>query len=622
MHCTSLRSTGKDTIIAGSTTFPLNDRSEDCIQSLAPEFEGAVGVELKRCIREIHTTAGQQGQIVSGSTTFPLNEEVENCANRVQQGNPRKPGLAVSKCLRTPLSTPAPDEPYFDPAGCSEIKRSPQQGQTVSLGCKVNQLGTNQITWLKTIKGHPTNNNKLNIIVISFAEHIALKDDRFGWAGNLNNTFDLEIENINSGDDGVYRCQIAGTQKSWNITLKVQVPPSIREIQLVPGSDGIIEERLTRKYVYNETDTMQIRCIPDGFPLPPVIWRKATERTPFRLGPNLTVTNANRTDSGVYICQVQYKEDSMWDKKDTEKRIEIVVQYKPEVVPRRTDIRESAGKYVQLECSVRSNPPARYVWLKDNITVPEILSQVDKPKSTRIPLLCNEDKTRLIILSLDPENDYGNYTCVATNSLGAAMGYIEVSGRPLKPSIKSKYLSNKKHSYRLIWTSGQNGDPSEDASYIPITQYVIQYQGWWYEKKDGKISTQFSHKSPLTETYDPLDLLPNSGRRHSFRLMDLRDNITYQVFLYGRNQYGDGEKVEFQFKTNSKDLDDPTVSPAPTEAIFGNQNAESMKVWSADDNRSGSSRVTSALSIIPSIYIITYFTSNGHIKVVCFCMEF
>ena len=53
---------------------------------------------------------------------------------------------------------------------------------------------------------------------------MALKkiDDRFAWAGNLNDTFDLEIENINSGDDGIYRCQIAGTTKSWNITIKVQ----------------------------------------------------------------------------------------------------------------------------------------------------------------------------------------------------------------------------------------------------------------------------------------------------------------------------------------------------------------------------------------------------------------
>lgn len=55
----------------------------------------------------MYPSLGQgQGQIVSGSTTFPLNEESENCVNRVQQGNPKKPGREVSKCLQTPSSTP------------------------------------------------------------------------------------------------------------------------------------------------------------------------------------------------------------------------------------------------------------------------------------------------------------------------------------------------------------------------------------------------------------------------------------------------------------------------------------------------------------------------------------
>lgn len=56
---------------------------------------------------------------------------------------------------------------------------------------------------------------------------------------------------------------------------------------------------------------------------------------------------------------------------------------KPEIIPRKIDIREPGGKYVQLECSVNANPPASYTWLKDNEPVPEYHSQIDKPKSTR-----------------------------------------------------------------------------------------------------------------------------------------------------------------------------------------------------------------------------------------------
>lgn len=56
--------------------------------------------------------------------------------------------------------------------------------------------------------------------MISFGEDKAVKDDRISLVGDQNKTFDLEIANINSGDDGIYRCQFS--TKSWNITLKVQ----------------------------------------------------------------------------------------------------------------------------------------------------------------------------------------------------------------------------------------------------------------------------------------------------------------------------------------------------------------------------------------------------------------
>ena len=46
------------TLVAGSTTFPLNERSVECVDNLNPDFIGSVGVELKRCIRATHTTSG------------------------------------------------------------------------------------------------------------------------------------------------------------------------------------------------------------------------------------------------------------------------------------------------------------------------------------------------------------------------------------------------------------------------------------------------------------------------------------------------------------------------------------------------------------------------------------
>ncbi len=91
----------------------------------------------------------------------------------------------------------------------------------------------------------------------------------------------------------------------------------------------MIEDRLITKYIYNETDTIAIRCIPEGYPLPLVEWRKVGERTPVSLSPNLTIINANRNHSGAYSCQVKtYGIDSFSPTGETEKRIEIIVQCK------------------------------------------------------------------------------------------------------------------------------------------------------------------------------------------------------------------------------------------------------------------------------------------------------
>lgn len=91
------------------------------------------------------------------------------------------------------------------------------------------------------------------------------------------------------------------------------------------------DKRRAIKFTYNETDRVAIQCIPDGYPLPTLIWRKENE--PFsRRGPNLTLDNVNRNDSGIYICTVfSYlgpSVDNTDQEKETEKRIELVVQCK------------------------------------------------------------------------------------------------------------------------------------------------------------------------------------------------------------------------------------------------------------------------------------------------------
>ena len=65
------------------------------------------------------------------------------------------------------------------------------------------------------------------------------------------------------------------------------------------------------------------------------------------------------------------------------------------------------------------------------------------------------------------EVDFGNYSCMADNSLGRQWGQIEVSGRPHVARIVSPRLSYFKDQYNLTWTVD---------SFLPIKEYRILYR--------------------------------------------------------------------------------------------------------------------------------------------------
>ena len=65
------------------------------------------------------------------------------------------------------------------------------------------------------------------------------------------------------------------------------------------------------------------------------------------------------------------------------------------------------------------------------------------------------------------EEDYGNYTCVATNSLGAARREVTVSGRPLAPSLVPGTRGHTRTEYVVRWRV---------HSAFPVREHNIYYE--------------------------------------------------------------------------------------------------------------------------------------------------
>lgn len=64
-------------------------------------------------------------------------------------------------------------------------------------------------------------------------------------------------------------------------------------------------------------------------------------------------------------------------------------------------------------------------------------------------------------------SDFGNYSCVADNSLGRAKKYMELSGRPSPAEFKSTPYSRAKDSYNLTWVV---------ESYPPLEEVRLLYR--------------------------------------------------------------------------------------------------------------------------------------------------
>ncbi|XP_072049608.1 uncharacterized protein [Amphiura filiformis] len=567
----------------------------------------------------MHVVANSIGEagdgVLVGSTQYPFDEETQKCIE--QMANPDvKIGAWFRDCRERYKGLVAEDyedfsslfnDTMFNPEETlndgSILSR--QNGSSVTLKCGVVNRGDAPVKWIVTPKRR-SKDGKYTFLtahdVVSNGRIMTPFDKSFQMEGDYNRTFHLRINPIRPRHAGVYVCQIyLDTQiLQTSVELIVNVAASIKEIR--PTRYATNTPRISTnpkfKMFYNETDRVELFCDAVGMPTPNVTWKKA-DGTMISTVANLVLENIRTEDTGTYTCVAFNFETG-----PAEKKVEIVVQYQPRVTVRKADIREPEGAYVWLECYVDAKPRAEYRWIKDNRTIrADDVGITENPKSTKVPLLCFQDKIRLIIISLNPESDYGRYYCVATNLLGNSTGMIDVSGKPRKPKIISDPVGNRKHKFNLIWNHGDN-ERREDPRSIEVNSYEIQYYGWWVEIRGDTRKVIFSHGNlePFKET---VEVAPGEYEK-SFVLNDLRRNTTYNVSLFGRNKYGDGEVAKFQFSTSAEDPQYiPTTEPSATIDNFPDT-LELVKCWPEDNciPRSSASHNTAHLCLNLSLVVV------------------
>lgn len=250
-----------------------------------------------------------------------------------------------------------------------------------------------------------------NDVVLFFGSKRLTSDDRFTLNQKYRNSWDLQISNVKAADAGLYKCapkqrEPASDDIAKVFNLEVYVPPRI------------IPSKSSKDQFAQEGDNITLICFASGFPLPNIAWHKVSGNEEKLLYESygqyqgqFVFSDITRNESGVYKCTA-YNGEGM---NDTRTML-VDVQYAPTIS---TNVLVK-GLDVQLECMVEWNPQGENIWTKDR----EVIVQNWKYE----PKIINDTSTQttmiLFINQIEGPTDFGQYSCIARNKYGNAIGNI------------------------------------------------------------------------------------------------------------------------------------------------------------------------------------------------------
>nr|CAD7203707.1 unnamed protein product [Timema douglasi] len=131
-------------------------------------------------------------------------------------------------------------------------------------------------------------------------------------------------------------------------------------------------------------------------------------------------------------------------------------------------------------------------------------------------------------------SDFGNYSCVADNSLGRAKKYMELSGRPSPAEFRSAPFSRSWDSYNLTWGV---------ESYPPLEEVRLLYR---------KLNMNETYQKP--GKWHDVILQPQNGETFthvmSYNIRGLDHGSVFEAIIQAKNRYGWNEVSDlYQFYT-------------------------------------------------------------------------
>ncbi|KAH8251849.1 hypothetical protein KR038_009405 [Drosophila bunnanda] len=387
-------------------------------------------------------------------------------------------------------------------------------GDTLVLPCQVENLGNFVLLWRRGPN------------VLTASNIMVTRDERV----RLIDGYNLEISDLEPQDAGDYVCQISDKINRDQVhTVEILVPPSVRAIP----TSGQLQAR--------KGGPITLECKGSGNPVPSIYWTKKSgaNKSTARIGdgPILTLEKLERQQAGVYQCTA---DNGVGDPVTVDMRLDVL--YPPDIQVEKSWIHSGEGFEAKLVCIVYADPVATVSWYQNSFPIQSTDRRIMNTRANRHTLTIRHIQ----------QEDFGNYSCVADNSLGRSRKYMELSGRPGPAEFYSPKWGRSPDSYNLTW---------KIDSYPPLEEVRLLYRR--VLMNDSFQQPGRWHDFILTPEHRPA----SEPLTHimSYTIKNLHPGAYYEAIVQAKNRYGWNEVSDiFQFIVASNNVD---IGPEDAEVV-------------------------------------------------------
>ncbi|XP_045133787.1 lachesin-like isoform X2 [Portunus trituberculatus] len=327
-------------------------------------------------------------------------------------------------------------------------------GRDVKLSCVVDNLSTFKVAWIAFDKS----------AILTVQEHVITRNPRVNVTYDGHRTWTLHLSRVNATDAGTYMCQVNTiVAKSQFGILNVVVPPNI------------VDGKTSGDVMVQEGANITLECSATGTPMPTITWRREdhmkinlnkTYRVMEHTGPKLHLARISRMDMAAYLCIARNGVPPI-----VSKRMQVSVDFPPMMSIPHQLVGAPLGYSITLECTIEAHPPALTYWTRGSgIMLHQGRKYYITERKGDVPYRTH---MKLTIKSLKPDDDFGEYRCVAKNSRGETEGEIKLyETEPPTPAPTSppSYLDKLFKDYQQKTTNSVVGKGEGKATFVGLEE--------------------------------------------------------------------------------------------------------------------------------------------------------